>query len=183
MIAKEVFHLEYVSDPEKYGLHPTGDDVAVGDDCEVFVVQASALGEYQMGMVLIRGLPGSGKTTRAKNFKRMGYQHFEADMFFETKNGYVFEPKRLLYAHTWCFNSACEAMKKQHDVVVSNTFTRWWEMEPYVRFAIKHDVDVRIIECFGQFKSIHNIPEETIASMKKRWEDVPEIFSHFKDAV
>jgi tRNA uridine 5-carbamoylmethylation protein Kti12 len=38
-----------------------------------------------MKLILIRGLPGSGKSTIAREYVKQGYHHFEADMYFEKK--------------------------------------------------------------------------------------------------
>lgn len=40
-------------------------------------------------LVLIRGLPGSGKSTMAKVLAQVGYEHYEADMFFERDGVYL----------------------------------------------------------------------------------------------
>ena len=49
-------------------------------------------------LVLIRGLPGSGKTTLAKEFT--GYDHHEADHFFEDENrNYRYDRSQVQAAH------------------------------------------------------------------------------------
>jgi len=49
---------------------------------------------------LIRGLPGSGKTTMAKKIE--GFEHFEADQYFEKDGSYEFDPSELNSAHEEC---------------------------------------------------------------------------------
>lgn len=50
-------------------------------------------------LVLIRGLPGSGKSTMAKVLALVGYQHFEADMFFVRDGTYCYDRSRIREAH------------------------------------------------------------------------------------
>ena len=80
-----------------------------------------------MIMYMIYGIPGSGKTTKAKeiiqdyNNKNIPILHYEADMFFEKNGNYNFNPKLLKYAHSWCHYQVKEAMENKIDVIISNT--------------------------------------------------------------
>jgi len=123
-----------------------------------------------MNLVLIRGLPGSGKTTIAKTMD--GYFHVEADMYFETDDGYKFNPSKLADAHAWCLDSSDRALSNGLDVVVANTFTTLHEMQPYINLASKHAAcRLSVIEAKGRFPSVHNVPYPTIRRMMSRWED------------
>lgn len=96
-------------------------------------------------LILIRGLPGSGKSTIAKKMTLGGFVHVEADMFFEDDNeDYRFNPAHIKEAHRWCQEMTEEFMECGLDVVVSNTFTQKWEMDPYMKLADKYDYDVVI---------------------------------------
>lgn len=46
-------------------------------------------------LLLIRGLPGSGKSTMAKEYAKAGYVHCEADQFFEIDGQYRFDASKL----------------------------------------------------------------------------------------
>lgn len=122
-------------------------------------------------LYLIRGLPGSGKSTFAK---QLGGKHFEADMYFTSPDGeYHFVPERIQDAHTWCRHGVMEAMKNGEPlVVVSNTFTMEWEMEPYYTLAeeLGYMVFSIIVENRHIGKNIHGCPEEKIKLMKDRFQ-------------
>jgi hypothetical protein len=57
-------------------------------------------------------------------------------------------------------------------IVVSNTFTQEWEMQPYFDMAAKHGYRVvsLIVENRHGNQSIHSVPPETIEKMKNRFE-------------
>lgn len=118
-------------------------------------------------LTLVRGLPGSGKTTLAKS---MRIDHFEADQFFMVGDRYVFDPSRLSEAHAWCLRMARNSLEAGRDCVVSNTFSRRWEMAPYFEVADSTGAKVRIIEATGNFKSVHDVPDEVVERMRVRWE-------------
>jgi energy-coupling factor transporter ATP-binding protein EcfA2 len=61
-------------------------------------------------LVLIRGLPGAGKSTMAKVLALVGYEHFEADMFFVKDGTYCYDRTRIRDAHAWCQNMTREAL-------------------------------------------------------------------------
>jgi hypothetical protein len=57
-------------------------------------------------------------------------------------------------------------------VVVSNTFTQRFEMEPYFKLCKELNIVPSIVVMDGKWKSIHNVPEEAIQRMRERWEDI-----------
>ena len=123
-------------------------------------------------LVLIRGLPGSGKTTLAMGPDFKGYKHFEADMYFMDANDiYNFDRSKIKLAHKWCYDSARRALSEGYNVVVSNTFCRLWEMEQYRKLASELKVSLRILVATGNWKNVHGCPEETIEQMRLNWED------------
>lgn len=121
-------------------------------------------------LVLIRGLPGSGKSTMARVMS--GYKHFEADMYFERNGRYCFEGQKLQRAHDWCYDGVCKALKAGHKVVVSNTFVQLWELRRYVSLASSLDISYQVVHALGSWESIHDVPESTVESMRDRWETI-----------
>jgi hypothetical protein len=64
-------------------------------------------------------------------------------------------------------------MRLEHSpVVVSNTFTQEWEMEPYFELAKKYGYKVFtvIVENRHGGTNEHNVPEDKIEQMKTRFE-------------
>lgn len=125
-------------------------------------------------LILIRGLPGSGKSTLAKNMARtLGYQHYEADMYFTDSAGnYVFDREAVPAAHIWCMHKVDIALLSNQSVIVSNTFVRKWEMEPYIHMAKVAGAELIILEAKGDWENVHNVPQETIERMRKNWENL-----------
>jgi len=83
-------------------------------------------------LFLVRGIPGSGKSTFAKHIWNE-YAICEADKFFHNKETgeYNFDASRLKEAHEWCRNEVETKMKDHQvnpqyypEIVVSNTFTQ-----------------------------------------------------------
>lgn len=123
-------------------------------------------------LILIRGLPGSGKTTFAKKVASAfcGY-HVEADQFFERSGQYEFSPWLLPKAHAWCKDRTMLLMELGHTVVVSNTFTTEKEMKPYLDLAehFGYKTTVMIVENRHGNQSVHDVPEQTMEKMEGRF--------------
>ena len=126
-------------------------------------------------LLLIRGLPGSGKSTMAKRIIATvapEAKHFESDMYFMKDGVYRFDPSLLGSAHDWCVNQTALALALDKKVIVSNTFTRKREIVPYLIEAKRYKVPVHVIEAKGEYVNTHGVPMSTIESMAKRWEEV-----------
>ena len=128
-------------------------------------------------LTLIRGLPGSGKTTLANKMcvYNSNLLKNEADHFFTDLSGkYNFKPKLLSVAHKYCYSQTFYQLLNDFDVVVSNTFTTNYEMLDYLEIQrYIRDLEIEIIEIpEPKYKSVHNVPESTIEKMRNRWEEV-----------
>lgn len=121
-------------------------------------------------LFIIRGLPGSGKTTLAKEL--VGVENvFEADLYFYKDNEYNFNPKLLSKAHEACYTGVENAMlANRNKIAVSNTFVQTWEYFRYILLAQEHHYTVFILTCENNFGSVHNVPAEVIQNMRNKWE-------------
>jgi adenylate kinase family enzyme len=130
-------------------------------------------------LFLVRGLPGSGKTSFASAIWNE-YAVCEADKFFYDKEGnYNFDPSKLKEAHTWCKNQVETRMidhqnNQQYypEIAVSNTFTQEWELEDYFKLAEKYGYKTvsLIIENRHGGKNVHGVPDDKIEIMKNRFQ-------------
>jgi predicted kinase len=125
-----------------------------------------------MELIIVRGLPGSGKSTFAKS---LGGEHIEADMFFvDRETGeYKFDATKLKLAHNWCAIQVQKAMvEDEPKIIVSNTFTQEWEMKTYYDLAKMHGYRVFSIIVENRHGGIneHNVPEEKLEQMKHRFQ-------------
>lgn len=142
-------------------------------------------------LILIRGLPGSGKSTLAKNivqgFRQSEgginpphWRHLEADQFFMKTGVYQFQKNRLFNAHQWCLDEAEYSLSCGTHVVVSNTFTTMWELDPYFSLAKKNEIIPTIILCQNDWGSVHDVPETVMENMRARFEfDLAPLFKKY----
>ena len=119
---------------------------------------------------LLRGLPGSGKSTLAKS---LGGEQVEADQYFMVNGEYKFDPTKIRTAHEWCKAQVSDWMFLGiQKIVVSNTFTQEWEMEPYFQMAAEKGYRVYslIVENRHGGENTHGVPADKLQQMKNRFE-------------
>lgn len=126
-------------------------------------------------LVIIRGLPGSGKSTIARSLvrgKATGI-HLENDMYHMKDGVYRFKESQVKHAVSWCKMEALKAMMEgRSPIIVSNTFILNSTMQPYFDMAKENGYEVQVVHTKADFGSIHDVPESVIAGMKSSWEDL-----------
>lgn len=131
-------------------------------------------------LILLRGCPGSGKSTFANHMWADGVI-FEADKYFYLEDGtYKFDASKLKEAHEWCRMGVQTAMEQNHltigryypEIVVSNTFTQEWEMAAYLELAKQFEYTVvsLIVENRHDGVNVHGVPAEKVQEMRNRFQ-------------
>ena len=134
-------------------------------------------------LILGRGPSGSGKTTMMNNLASLCCSKtpiiLSADDYFMVDGEYQFDVNKLKDAHAQCQRLADEYMGLgERIVMIDNTNTMRWEMEPYLELAEKHDYSVVIaqtnwksedVELYAE-RNIHGVPLATIYNQMERWE-------------
>lgn len=131
-------------------------------------------------VIFIRGLPGVGKTTFAKQVWPRR-RRFEADDFATDPEG---QPVSFRMRHEYCKGAIDMALNENPfawPILVVNTFTQQWEIDDY-RIVTDHEVDVPLIihlhhGTLGPWRLSrrcrHAVPWLTIANMRDRWDEWP----------
>lgn len=131
-------------------------------------------------LYIVRGLPGSGKSTFALNLVGADFLVCEADKYFMVDGEYKFDGSKLKDAHEFCRNTVETYMRDNveandqfyRQIAVSNTFTQEWEMQPYIDLAKKYGYTVFTIVVENRHGGVnqHGVPDEALTRMRDRFE-------------
>lgn len=126
-------------------------------------------------LIILRGLPGSGKTTLAKIISENGkYPIFSVDDYFTNNQNseYVFDFSKNHIAYKKCLENCENAMKENKEkIILHNVFSMEWEIKPYLEMANKYNYTVHIasVENYHNSKNTHAISEEQIQKMASKY--------------
>jgi predicted kinase len=132
----------------------------------------------EKNLYIVRGLPGSGKSTFARSIAK-SYQIFEADQYFMEKGKYNFDATKLKEAHNDCKQRVVRRMRENlfnsiffNNIVVSNTFTQDWEMKYYRSIGRRYGYKVHtiIVENRHYGTNVHGVPQDKLQVMEDRFE-------------
>lgn len=139
-------------------------------------------------LIILRGLPGSGKTTVAEEICYHLIHDTDAfvtirstdSKFLDADGNYKFDPKKLGEYHLLNQQEVQEDMISGAEVIiVDNTNTQRWEIKPYIDLAIQHGytVEEKIVGKFDSEsiaiyaqRNTHGVPLEAIQRMAARFE-------------
>ncbi|KAL3879118.1 hypothetical protein ACJMK2_031430 [Sinanodonta woodiana] len=97
-------------------------------------------------LIILRGLPGSGKTTLARILNLDGMV-LSSDDFFVQGDKYEFDRTRLAEIHQKNKDRAKAEMRKgTNPIIIDNTNTQSWEIKPYITMGVHHGYHVEIWE-------------------------------------
>lgn len=132
----------------------------------------------------MRGLPGSGKSTRARELAAAG-PVLSADDYFERDGEYRFDRGQLAAAH----RATLEQLERELDaerspIVIDNTHSQAWEMRPYVEAGLARGYLIEFAFPTSPWawnpaelarRNVHRVPEEAIALMRDRFQMSPSL--------
>ncbi len=126
-------------------------------------------------LIILRGLPGSGKTSLAKILSEGGkYPIFSIDDYFtnEKTGEYIFDHSKNYLAYAQCEERTIAAMGKSVEkIFLHNCFTLEWEMESYFKKAREYEyvVYVLTVENRHSGRNQHLISYEQIHKMAAKY--------------
>lgn len=133
----------------------------------------------KLKVVILRGLPGAGKSTYAKTL--VGFNIVSADLFPELYDEHwSINFDKIGQAHDWCYSQFVSSLKEGKSVCVDNTNVSLCEIAPYRMEARRAGAEV-IYQTFGKGipdeklaeRTLHGVPISSIRAMRERWEKIP----------
>lgn len=132
-------------------------------------------------LILVRGVPGSGKTTLANEcaatYRDAGISSVVVsadDWMIDGEGKYAYDHMQLPYCHTMCQREVCRQMTEGTSVIfVANTFVRKWEAEVYLQLARLWGYTVTVYRMTGEYDNVHGVPADKVAIMKANMEPYP----------
>ena len=125
-------------------------------------------------LYLIRGVPGSGKSTFAQSLldKFVVQRAYEADDYFMQGGEYRFDFNLLEDAHYQCRRNTWLALYEGMSVAVSNTSCAEWEVETYATIARETEANFVsiIVENRHGGKNVHGCPDAKVEQMKRKFD-------------
>lgn len=135
-----------------------------------------------MELIILRGLPGSGKTTHALS---LGGIAFSTDRLFMVGDRYVFDRTKLAEFHLQTFQDVTLAMARRNPLVIlDNTNIQVKHFLPYIVTAGAMGYKVRVqrigalpgdqnfrdrVRMYAE-RNTHGVSLEKILEMASRWE-------------
>lgn len=145
-------------------------------------MEKESKGNIMKRMIILRGVSGCGKSTRARELcsKVSTAIICSADDYFMINGKYTFDPAKLEKAHEQCRSRAEKAAKDSVSlIVIDNTNTCHWEYKAYIDIGKEYGYDIEIIKVGSldddSLKSYakrnkHGVSLQIIRKMAKRFE-------------
>ncbi len=135
-------------------------------------------------LIVLRGLPGSGKSIAAKKLVGNGVIH-STDDFFIQNGEYVFDDKNIGRFHNFNFLSSVRSMELGiSPIIIDNTNIVASHCVNYVESGKMYGYDIIVVEPDTHWafdieelmkRNVHGVPRETLVLMLEQYEK-PEIF-------
>lgn len=128
-------------------------------------------------VIIVRGCPGSGKTTFLAREYPAAFVCSAVNFHTDSNGQYKFFPKGVSDAHKYCQNAFLAALQNQLPLIaVDNTNIKSWEFEWYIETAEKYGYKVQVlrikiddINVVAQ-RNIHGVPADKVVKMHESTE-------------
>lgn len=118
-------------------------------------------------LYIVRGLPGSGKTTFAKSLNIL---HVERDLFCMRGGKYDWKAEELSRNNELCKAVISMALLNGNDCVVCNPFPKKTQVQEYIDLAVSFGADWEVIRMTGEYGSVHGVPKEHMKKFASEFE-------------
>ena len=150
-------------------------------------------------VVVLRGLPGSGKSFLSRNCSEISTDSSQvvvcaADEYFTEGDSYRFNPNNLPKAHSFCLSRFLSALTEgKQIIIIDNTNSRLWEYRIYTHLCDILGLSYHILEvpCPNAAiadmycaRNVHNIDSPVASKIFNHWEEderavkIPPALSH-----
>ena len=128
--------------------------------------------EVEKIVIILRGAPGSGKSTWVNNFPYPVSVCSTDKYFYNEKGDYVFDGKYLGYFHQCNLSKFKEFVDMSIPIIiVDNTNTKKVHYKEYVLYAKAANYTIFQRVFCGDYQSIHGVDQETIKRMKDTFQN------------
>ena len=159
----------------------TNFDSAIKTIYQLVHMNKQMLNSWKSKVVIMRGLPGSGKSYLSNHCSEEDIAICSADDYFNEAGGtYNFNPRSLPKAHAKCCESFLQAVKDEKKVViVDNTNSMIWEYKLYIYLCKLLGIEYHILEIphpshdiASKYSSrnLHKVNATSIKLLTDRWE-------------
>lgn len=120
--------------------------------------------QFNNGLIICRGAPGSGKTTTAKSWLEDGIidSFHEQDHYFMEGDIYKYDHSKIQEAVAQCKERVIRDLRAGLFVAVCNNFTRAWQVEQYVSIAKRIGTEHQVFKFATRYKNTMGVPEDVV---------------------